>query len=928
MEDELIKLKNSNALSKFPVDADELNYNFKYLDNKTGVPALKTFIESVGMQYFPENTGQLALSVAQYIASSGIYSDVSSSDAYQLESIDGKYIPLKCTEGMVITFKPTHTNIGASTIQFSTDETTRYPIYAYGKEIAPGYMPVGSFISFILRTNTDQSSYGSQEFYWERTITPISSSVEESASSGSEDPTINYATIAIKNTVESTKLLFDSANYDTLSEAISRYAVSICYKATYLAGLYTLSPKTDTFASPSTYFDGMLVAFICPNTNNTDSLSIKLVNANATVPLVGYDGNNIASGTLHTGQFIIAVYDQTHGKFNIISNYIPNLVLGDGNTLSGITSDGTLASGSTTLAASVPAIKEYVDSHIKGSYANTITSGYTTDSGYPAAVSLSGEHEICLVAGQNSFRENTPNDPSTSTIVSSNSSIAYRAVDLIDSTYWESANSGFIVDDVVRVVKVQSDESKTLLQKYSGDPLSPVYYNNPPSPEYFGLRNIPHTTTHLRVKFPGVNYAPNKADIQVLLPIGDGGTSEWTSVCTPDGTMCEITLDQVEYDTEIDILKEFVFEYAAPGSTQTVPVVYYYGSNGSEENVPIPYEITTNFELDVRLRILVFDQQDLAPNALDSYADGATYNVASSSDVKRPLRISYFQVGSLVDAPNFEFSYPNATRGALFTQAKFTQYVISSIGQNNVPVSSLETYDDGDYVCFIQDESTFLQVIKKSHIIKQSTFPQPSSSYDGYVLYNTITTTPDTYRCVVSGDNQYSWEKHDILPVATVVFANNAITHLENYGYGTEVSEVFNALPTMETLIEHNFGTNVKCRCILECCDTNGDLGYEFGEKIELSQHVSTSYSLLSADVTKLVYDADPSTQTSVQIGEVNVKEYSLVSEISFVVMVTNEMDAKIKIQNLKLPDLRTSSGTPTPISPNKWKLIVYVNKE
>lgn len=764
-QNELIKLHNSNALQKFPVDAVELNHNFEYLDQKTGVPLLETFIESTGLTYFPENTGQLASAVAQYIASAGIYNEVSTTDNYQLEGLSGMYTPFKCTEGMVVTFKPSHTNDGNSTIQLGTDESTKYPIYAYGNEIAPGYMPIGVFASFVLVKNTYNNN---SIFCWERTATPASGDLSTESSSGSEDngATTNYATVAIKTAIQSAGIEFDAANLELLQEAISRYVASSCYKATYVSGVYTLSPILSTMSLPSDFFDGMIVSFICPNQNNVSPMFIKLEGNASQVEVREYNGAQVRINSLVKGQLLTAVY--TDGFFVLLSNYTPSIILKDGNVLSGITSDASLATDDSTVTASVPAIKQYVESHIRGSYANTIINGYTDESGgvsTPAALSKSGGHELCLISGTGSFRANTPNSPTNSgytenIIVSSNTNHAHQLVDLIENTYWETASSGFRVDDIARIVVETTDGDKSLQQSFDAND-EPIYYNTPPEPEYFGLLDIDHSTTHVKIKFTDASHAPSSAAIEVQLPLGEGGALEWVSVYTPDGTACSINVDDSDQSSDQSYTQQFIFS----GTETQKPVVYYYYSDSEEssDNNVVPFIIENDFTLNMRVVVTSFNQQELSDPSLEGYNAGDTYNVDTQEDTKRPLQVSYFQVGTLIDAPVFELAFPNATLYSAKSGLYFTQY---DSDDTNAESSMLTSYNNGKYACLVLENQNELSLVPKDNILKQNSIPTPSEDLDGYVLYHTITETPDTYMCTsrtVAGSvdrevTYYGWE--------------------------------------------------------------------------------------------------------------------------------------------------------------------------
>ena len=50
-ETDLIILHNSTPLNKYPVDADQLNANFKALQNQIGTNSIKDLVESTGQRY-------------------------------------------------------------------------------------------------------------------------------------------------------------------------------------------------------------------------------------------------------------------------------------------------------------------------------------------------------------------------------------------------------------------------------------------------------------------------------------------------------------------------------------------------------------------------------------------------------------------------------------------------------------------------------------------------------------------------------------------------------------------------------------------------------------------------------------------------------------------------------------------------------------
>ena len=81
---DLIILKNSNPLNKYPVDADELNHNFRVLALQQGQAAVQQIIESSGQVYTPIIDNQLAIAVAQYVFSCTLMDDKGTGNTYKL----------------------------------------------------------------------------------------------------------------------------------------------------------------------------------------------------------------------------------------------------------------------------------------------------------------------------------------------------------------------------------------------------------------------------------------------------------------------------------------------------------------------------------------------------------------------------------------------------------------------------------------------------------------------------------------------------------------------------------------------------------------------------------------------------------------------------------------------------------------------------
>lgn len=911
---DLIILKNSNALFKYPVDAEQLNRNFKILEANSGGKAIEDFVNSSGQVYNPEIENQLASAVAQYVLCSGIFDDVSTTDHYQLEGRDGMVSPSVYKDGMTVTFKPKHTNSGPSTLQIGTMKP--YPIRIAGTDITAGYMLPNTYMSFIF-TKVDGGE--TTTYYWNPVASTAgsssssSSSGSSSESSSSSSQTANYAGVAIRRVIQSAGLDYAESDTNLLGNAISTYVAGSCYGATYNGDTYSLTTRQSQFA-PKDYFEGMVVSFIVPESNTTETVKIRLGVMSA-VEVKNTIGADLGKNTLATDEFVTLIY--SNGYFKLITQFKPRIQFSDMSVLDGIVNDPTLPTDSTTKAVTEHAVRNFVESKMKSKIGNTIVSGYTDDQNRPAALKADGTHRLTLIAGEQCFVSNTPNDPAD-VIVSSTSANANKVslIDLNPNTYWETSRTGFLIDDRKRMVAgAEGNYYITFDYSYNNDNETDQYNTTPPSPEWFGFKNFTKLPDALKIKFTDAEHTPIQIIFQVCLTNYDSTSDIWydlvnvtdSGVDPEDGEPYTITdsdygiIENLEQDDD-GYYRILVPTYYTPG-----PLTPASDDTGVR---PVP-------ETGIKaLRVYVREfNQEVTTKEINTPG----YNPNAPVQNANPMQVVDCQCGSIIDAENFGYTFPNADVGEERKPLFYSQY-----GEDDESdYSVLDIIPDGQYSVYIDASDPGLHIVNKNKVFKQSYAPDLIEENENGVWYETTSEFPNTYRCVETTSEDpdvrvFEWQKTNIMLVGMATFYNNKVSAIKNYAYGVNVIVDYDALATMTQTIEHNFGQSVSVGCSLYCISP--DLGYSVGDVIDIIQNTYYKTSMEETEVVKDVVN-----ESDVVIGTTTVKEYNLVTTPVIFSASSDTMTAQVKLVNFELP--HKTNATTAPISSGCWKLKVLVAK-
>lgn len=935
MADELIVLHNSNALYKYPVDAEQLNENFNFLLEKIGQNAIKDFIESAGLTYSTLISNQLAAAVAQYVLSCTIFNESGTNSNYVLSGRDSFSLPYRYTDGMVVTFKTSRTNTSTPTIQLGT--LAAYPIKVNGSVASPGYIATDTYISFVLTYYTSNPA----ESYW----SPVTTNSSGSSSGGEESGVSNYATAAIRYAIATASLVYDKDNVTQLSTTLADYLTGLCYTATYSNNIYTISP-IGSHAAPEGYKNGMLIGFVAP-ANNLSEPFVKINNLEV-IPLADEMGVPIQADTIKSNQFVLARYSAN--KFCIVNQYIPNLKTGNGAILEGLSNDGTLGSDSSTLAVTEHAVREYVDNSLRSSVANTINDGYR-ENGAPAAVQAIGKHGLNLTAGTNAFIEQTPND-TANTIVSSNSSLAVNMVSGVDNVYWETQKTGFAVDDMSRIAAdVTGTGSNKVIQVQTDLSGTVIYLHNPAQPEWFGVKDVTTIPTHAKIKYTDTNHTPTSFNFQINASNSASGT--WYDLVTPiyDDSAAEITpLDStgavIEHVYDING-NEYAHLYEGKYQSMQVydanhNVISIYDANHNVISVfstnhqvadtryfgdvtdivpdadgvytlPVPSNYAAGAGLfptvaslvganafAFRVVITQFDGQ----YATQARIDSQNYDPNTDTDpttTKYSVQVAYLKIGKIVDAPALSYTYPNTDTGLLENCKYFTQYYLTEYSDEPVNGVTLTQVTDGTYTAYIDNVANTLKLVNNSIIKKQSTAPTPEASNEGGIWFDTTSKYPNTYICTNVSSSEtpvYEWVLTNVMLLATVTYLNNEISNVQMFAYGTDIQEEhLLAADDFDYSVTHNFGTDVNVSISLEC--TTIDNGYAVGDIIHIAPFMNMTYTLESGP--------------------------SLAATEHYLQISSNKTVARVKAANLQI--IHKNTGVISNISNNCWTIHISVSK-
>ena len=858
-ENDIIKLKNSNPLIKYPVDADQLNHNFDVINKNQGAVAIKDIIESSGQVYTPIIDNQLAMAVAQYVFSCTLFIDRGTQNVYKLYPRDGFSLPYKYTYGMELQFVTEATNTGECTIQIGSLDP--YPLLVSGYNAPEG---------FISQTSINKIRFMGS--YWEP-VTYTSSSTGSSSGGGSSSGDLSLIGV-IKTAITTAGIEYDQTNNNQLAQSISTYVSGICYNSTYENNIYTLIPQNNQ-ATPTKYFDGMLLFFYPSASNSTANPGIKLGNLVDTA-ILDYNGQIISSNYISAGTIVAVKY--TDGAFRILSDYMPAIVFGNGKRITSVSNDASLYNESKDALVTEYAVKKYVDSNIRSSNENTIISGYT-ENGSPAALNAISKHQVQLKSTETgrTVVEFTPND-SADIIASSNQTTAKNAIDKFNTTFWETAKTGFLIDDKKR--KVSGEQGAKYIDVVYNSEGEVEYLHSPAEPEWIGFKNLSKLPDVLCISMTDDKHTPTS----IRAEVNTSATLEqalWMPLVTQDGD--DNTQYVLNYGNFTLLTKDDNGYY-----TVELPKTVYNGSTVEK------FTNSGNFAI----RFVVESTANQYPTTEQVNSPGYDPNTDRTSE-QYTWQIQDMFIGNIIEnVPQFSIVYPSGKIENITSSIYYTQYILS---QEDTKISTLDNLSNGRYILYKRYGSSYMDSVLKQKVSYQSSLPTPSETTVGNLCIVISTQPYKTYICVQSGDT-YVWEEDEFMLLGGFDVANNSITSVINYSYGTIQVKDFDFTKNFDNTIQHNFGSDVRVSCLLVCSVANN--GYSIGDQVSLYPSELYTYELTG-----------------------NLDDgYSLSSSLSLFSIVNTNITTKVKAINYLIPNKDT--GALVSIPDNSWMLRVYINKE
>ena len=871
-DNDLIILKNSNPLNKYPVDADQLNHNFDLLNKNQGGAAIKQLIESTGQVYTPIIDEQLSMAIAQYVLSCELFDEKGTNDAFILQPKDGFARPYRYTWGMTVSFVPTRTNTGPMTIQIGPLDP--YPVYIGTNETPAGYINANTLNTFkFLGT------------YWTQVTSTGSTGITGNTGGASGTSTDSTTlTNVIRTAITSAGLTYDTTDNTQLAKAMANYVSNNLYSATLANSNYVLAPFGTAYV-PTKYTQNMLVWFIADK-NNTTNPTLSIKGLQQTV-ILDFFNNPLPANTISAGEVVTCIFDGS--AFKLVSQYKGALSLSNGVRVTTISNDTGLASASETALVTERAVKTYVDAKVKGTKANIVVSGYEVND-EPSALRIISSHTMQLLAGTGSSTEKTIEEftpASTGNIISSgNTAKAINAVSKLNNVYWESEKSGFAVDDIKRKVTGTSG-SKYITISY--DSLgNQLYLHTPAAPCYFGFKGLTKLYEIIKIKHTDTNHTPQT----IKLYVNTSATLEdslWIPLCNRLGTEGAYYAD---------------YSYGMLTSLTTVDGYYvieiptYVEQNGTIT----AFSPASSYAL--KIVATEFDQQFATTETINA-AGYDPNNDTTATTTKYSWQIADVVLGNyLVGVDPFVVSYPDGSLENIITSLYYTQYITNSTQDNAVKLSVLE---NGRYILYKLYGIDTLYSIDKDLVFRQSMQPPATAENAGGIWIDLSSAPYQSYICNTRGDEEtgaitYSWDKTSVMLLGGMDVLNNNFTKAINYRYGDSYIDDYSVSSTQNITITHNFGSDTTIHCYLQCTAANNS--YVVGEQIVLAPYTNTSYKLT---------------------GDI-VKGYKLEQTLSYFNITNTNITTKINLYNLQI--INRTTNTLVTIPNNSWILRVYINKD
>lgn len=840
-DNDLITLKNSNALFKYPVDAEQLNYNFQYLLDQIGSGKIRFLIESTGQIYSDLLDNQLAAAVAQYVVSGNFFKESGQDNTYILQAANGLVAPTTYTEGMVVTFITTHSNTGASTIQIG--ELAAYNIRVSNEDILAGYILTNVPLTFILRKATENDT---TTYYWE----PVSTGGTGGGGGGDTPIQTNYADKAVENIITTAGFAFNENDKTLLSKAVASYISRRIYTCTYNAGTYILKSYDDQFGITSPR-NGDFVAFMADEANSATDPSI-MINESSRYPLKNYLGETLEVNSILAGDFVYCIYD--NGVFKLLSNHQTALSLSSGAEVSSISTDYTFENASDTELATTKAIKDFVSTQVHSLQPNIIQTGYIVNN-QPAALVNIGGHVLQLVSAKQTedtaYVESQPTSPS-SMIYSGNVNYAHNVINKIDSTYWPSVESGFAVDGFRRYV------GGTTGNKYIAIDTTTYVGTH----AFIGFSGLTTLSNYLRIKHTSENETPQSIKFQIAF----GSDTTYYDIVTQTGDVSYGFLSSLQTDDD---------------GYFNIEIPKYYNNGGSIT----PITIGSNIKFKVVATL--FNNQFVDQTTLED----PTYDPNNDTTSEQyHWCVSDLILCNLVEAPVFEVIYPSSTASLINGNTYNTQY--DFVDEDTDPnLTALDTVPNGSYYIYISKELEEPTLVEQNKLYKSFTnpLPNPTSSDIGSVWFN-ISTVPATPAILKqnASTNEFEWVAQDLILIGSCTYSSNAVTALNNFRYGTAFGVEYAMTSTFSKNITHNFGSDVDVYCQLICTTANN--GYAAGDMITLDNNMTSVYSLPTVTSAGLVTNIGSNTLSYFQVVNTQTQTTIKASNLYIVNTSTNNL--------------------------------------
>ena len=914
---DIIKLKNSNPLIKYPVDADQLNHNFETLAAQTGSTAIKYAIESTGLVYDDLHEDQLSAAIAQYVMSGGIFNEVGTGSTYILSAREGLSLPHTCTDGMIVTFKATHTNTGASTLALGIE--TPYPLLTDKKEeLKPGTIDTDTYMSCQFRAVYNEATLTTDK--WWVVLDSVQSAASSAAGTGGSVAPVNAANVFIKTLIQSAGISYNSEDILQLSRAISSYVNGFVYDAVYADGVYQLHTNEAHFPI-NHYYNGMTLVFVSPCNNDVPNPAVSLDSLPVST-IYSYSGDDIAAGDIRADQ--LCILRRKNDKFCLISQFVPSFTMG-GNFITGISNDSSLESGSSSNLVTEHAVKSYVNHQLKTTDRNIVSTSYTDASGNAAYLTKVGGHAIELITAEQNedetngkcFVDQTPNNPEN-LIASSNTDLAVNTIANIDDIYWETAKTGFAIDDIKREVSTETGSAQISYITTDENNYGFVFRNNTYGPEYIGFNSLSFLPENVRIKFTDADHTPSSVLFEVKVtgssvwqPLGD---SVWTGEYDDQGE--RVYTDGFDYGNLSNITPDSDGRYVF-----TTPKKRLNGDTWEEFNPTTAYAF--------RIRMFTCETQHPSQSTIEE--EGYNPNTDTSGDPK-PVQITSMSIGKFVESPIFSANFYDGKTTIKTRPIYYTQYIQNDAEETEVDGETvvqetngcyLDTVNDGRYLIYLENDSNELKLAPAALLFYTKTQPTPSAATLNGIWINTSDIPYTTSVCIATeilnedgtpaldANNNptysYSWDQIDLILLGECVYSSNIMTSVTTYTSGKQVVDSFvltNAANSSYT-VRHNFGGDVDVIAELECIAANA--GYAIGDRVAIAPYMLTTPTLN--------YDSS-----------IQGQQYTLTNTNSYLTYMSDATTTKVMYGNFKV--IHKTNGSFVQIANNQWRMHLYITKD